>query len=135
MISEDANISCQRGMTMIEMLLVIAFIGLISSLISLSPDLNKTSRVTVEKSKQDFLSWYKQLSLNSLTDPRPQRICLMERRMVLQIWTREAGWDNSEIFYFPPPHIYMETAQEKCNTGLNIDNNDFVHKVAFNVRP
>jgi prepilin-type N-terminal cleavage/methylation domain-containing protein len=126
--------SRQQGMTLMEMLLVVAIIGLLISIISSSPIIRGGEKMATGTAKQDFLGWYKRVRQDALYDSRPRRACLINQRIVLQAWEND-GWHDTVIRYLPPRNVHIARPQGSCSTELNAADDSFALQVRFNEIP
>lgn len=121
-------------MTLMEMLVVIAIIGIVASVVSTSGPSEGNKKTDAKIAKQDFIGWFNRIRQDALSDSRPQRICQKGHRFILQYWNINMGWYDSEKFYLPPRGISIMNAStsEMCTPKLNTNEIPYIQKILFN---
>ncbi|QLK63793.1 prepilin-type N-terminal cleavage/methylation domain-containing protein (plasmid) [Enterobacteriaceae bacterium Kacie_13] len=131
-ISEHKRLARQQGMTLFEMLLVIAMIGLMTALMmnwSLSALHSKDG---ADVTQREFSTWYTQMRHSALYSSQLYRICLNGRRAEREVYSRESGWQKSDVFFLPRPGVSLSITNDKCSGVLNAGDDSFLQRVKFN---
>lgn len=121
----------QNGITLLEMLFVIAIMALIAGLVMGSPLILKKSEKTAEHSRTEFLAWYRYISTQALYLSSPMRICLTSKGAIVQEYSAGKGWADTLKRYIVPSDITMSSTFP-CGKILNSGNDDFATEVLFN---
>jgi prepilin-type N-terminal cleavage/methylation domain-containing protein len=133
--SNDGTPFSQRGMTLLETLMVIAILAMISGLIVSSPALLSQSKRLKIVARSDFSDWYTHLSERALSSPSSQRICLIGQKMVLQHYGSSSGWQNTRVVYLPPRGVTLSWIHQDCGPVLNSSGDDFTSQITFGDAP
>lgn len=121
----------QRGMTLLEMMMVIAIIGLLASLVVSSPQFLGRAPIANWNAKRDFVGWFAQVRRNALYTSTSGRVCLVGQKIVVQYYRPDAGWQESHVFYQPPSGINLSWQQQDCSPEFTRNADDFIAQISF----
>lgn len=123
----------QKGMTLLEMIMVIAIMALLATLVFTSPQFLTRSSAVNWSAKRDFSNWYQQVQRNALYTSTPGRVCLIGQKMVVQYYRPDNGWQENDIFYRPPTGVRMSWLHQDCSPEFTHNADDYISQITFHL--
>lgn len=123
----------QQGMTLFEMMIVLAIVSLLCGLM-LSPSLaGLKSRSLASHAREDFARWYISLQHSALYKSEIHRICTDGKRFTAEYYQPSMGWHETPVTYIPPSGVTFDVSGKTCSVPLNSANDDFIYNVHFQI--
>lgn len=124
----------QKGMTLLEVILVIFIMALLASMVFSSPVfLAQSNTLLGRSSKSDFTGWYQQVRRNALYSSVLGRVCLKGQKMVVQHFTQAGGWQDSPVLYIPPRGVVLSWQSQDCSQEFRLNDKAFVAQITFHI--